>query len=275
MFLSFKSLRSGSSGNFYLLRSENITIAIDMGLRSQKQIRSVLDDENMRPDDLDAVIISHTHSDHLSYSGMRVCEASGLPVFLPQPLVNEAVRTYALKTGARPPGDLLRGFGPDRPMTFKDIRITPFVVPHDVVPTVGFRFQLAGRGEGPVITMATDLGFVPEPVAKRFAYSDLMVIEANYDPRMLAASPRDFRHKQRVAGPNGHLSNGDAARMILEVSKRGRPPEHVMLVHLSQEHNKPDLALKTVKEYLFVRADLRPNVVVASRSQASEWITVF
>ena len=275
MFLAFKSLRSGSSGNFYLLRSENTTIAIDMGLRSQKLIRAVLEDAGVKPGELEAVIISHTHGDHLSYPGMRVCEANDVPVFLPQPLVNEAARIYASKTGSRPPGHLLRGFGLTEPIVFKDVKITPFVVPHDVVPTVGFRFQLAGQQGGPVITMATDLGHVPEQVAKRFRNSDLLVIEANYDRQMLAASPRDFRHKQRVAGPNGHLSNEDSARAILDVSRHGRPPEYVMLVHLSRDHNTPELALDTVKGYLFARAGLQPTVTVASRSDASEWITVF
>jgi phosphoribosyl 1,2-cyclic phosphodiesterase len=275
MFLAFKSLRSGSSGNLYLVRSDQAVIAIDMGLSSQKQIKTALKEEDLKPSDLVGVVVSHTHSDHISYPGMRVCEANGIPIYLPKPLISDAARIYANKAGTRPDPSLLRGFDLNVKMTFRDIVVSPFAVPHDVVPTVGFRFELKGMPEGPVITMATDLGHVPQGVLGRFKGADLIVLEANYDPDMLNGSSRNFRNIQRVSGPTGHLSNIDSARAITAMSRLGKAPEYVVLVHLSKDHNTPKLAETTVREYLFTQAGLRPSVMVAPRTEATGWVTVF
>lgn len=272
MYLSFKAIRSGSSGNFYLLKSENAIIAVDMGLSSQKLIISSLAEQGLIPEDLDAVFISHTHTDHISYAGLRVCEGHGLSISLPAPLVSQAQRIYAAKRLVRPPDGLLEGFGFKGQLRVNDIVITPFVVPHDVVPTSGFRFELESKG--PAITMATDLGYVPESVMKQFINSDLMVIESNYDNEMLRKSARSFQQVQRIKGPYGHLSNLDTARMVHTISKYGRVPDYVMLAHLSGDHNRPELALKTVKEYLISKVGSMPELFVASRSQESDWITV-
>jgi len=273
MHLSFKAIRSGSSGNLYLLKSKQAIIAIDMGLKSQKLIIESLARLGLEPEDLDAVLISHTHTDHVSYPGLRVCEAHGLTMRLPAPLLPAAQRIYAAKRSVRPPQGLLQGFS-FQPMTVKDIRITPFAVPHDVVPTSGFRFQLTSKAKGPVVTMATDLGHVPESVLMQFVGSDLMVIEANYDKELLGNSSRPFQQVMRIEGPNGHLSNMNTAKMIQAVSQYGKVPKYVMLAHLSGEHNSPALATGTIKEYLISKAGLQPTILVAAREQESDWITV-
>lgn len=273
MYLSFKAIRSGSSGNFYLLRSEQTTIAIDMGLSSQKLIISSLANQGLEPQDLDAILVSHTHTDHISYAGLRICENYGLSMMLPAPLVPAAQRIYAAKRLARPPKDLLQGFG-FQPMLIKDIMVTPFAVPHDVIPTSGFRFQLRPKDNGPVITMATDLGHVPSTVMSQFVNSDLIVIEANYDSELLKQSARPFQQIQRIGGPNGHLSNMDTARMLQAISQYGKAPKLVMLAHLSRDHNTPGLASKTIKEYLIARAGVQPGIVVAPRKRETDWITV-
>ncbi len=275
MFLSFKSIRSGSSGNLYLVKSENAVIAVDFGLSSQKAIVEGLKKQGIRPEDLDAILVSHTHTDHISYSGLRVGEEYGLCIMLPVELVNNAMGLYAKKRLARPPDGLLEGFQVGQPRRFKDIVVKSFKVPHDVVPTSGFRFELAGRGNGPAITMATDLGYVPADVKERFLDSNLVVIEANYDEMMLQNSSRPFQQKVRINGPKGHLSNTATAAFIAELCKRGRVPDHVMLAHLSKDHNTPQHALNTITDYLVRKFGVRLNISVAPRKEESDWITVF
>ena len=275
MFLSFKSIRSGSSGNLYLVKSENTVIAVDFGLSSQKAIVKSLEKQGFDPQDLDAILVSHTHSDHISYSGLRVAEEYGLSIMLPARLINDAMVMYAKKRMTRPPDGLVKGFLIGQPRRIKDILVRPFKVPHDVDPTAGFRFELADREGGPVITIATDLGYIPVDVKKYFLNSNLVVIEANYDVRMLHNSPRPLQQKVRINGPNGHLSNAATSRFIGELCKYGRTPDHVMLAHLSKDHNTPSVALATVNDYLVRDLGLRLNISVAPRNDESEWITVF
>ena len=245
---------------------------MDPGLPSQKLIREGLKDIEVK----EALFLaSHVHTDHLSYSAMRVLEEMNKKVLVPKGLKTSAISTYFTKR-KREPTNCIIGEFPLRPFRFKDIFITPFVVPHDMRPTVGFRIGLEKYGEdGPIIAIGTDFGHITEPVINGFAGADLMVVEANYDPDLLNVSKRPFSQKMRISGPYGHLSNEAAARLVIEASRSGRLPQFVVLAHLSGDHNEPGRALNTVKNRLNMAFREPPMVLVASREAETDWIQIF
>ena len=205
---------------------------------------------------------------------MRVLEEQGIPIILPKGQACIALSNYQQRLG-REPLDLKVGEFEPRPFRIRDIIVQPFVVPHDLNPTVGFRFMLERTGaKGPVISIATDFGQETNTAVSGFAGAKVMVVEANYDEHLLEQSPRPLSQKLRISGPNGHLSNLQAANLIIRAMKKGGPPQTIMLAHLSGDHNEPKLALQSVLDRLYMHCLRVPPVIVARRDRESDWIVV-
>jgi len=232
MSLKFQILGSSSSGNCSLLETESGRILIDAGF-SGKRICEMLEARGMGIEAIDAVFITHEHSDHIA--GVR-----GLSRFRHLEFYANLQTARAVQSRLREGRDLnWRLFETGTRFRFRDVEVAAFAVPHDAYDPVGFVFQ-TGRGDlfSPVCSLAwmTDLGHVPSAIAPLVRGADILVIEANHDLDMLENNPkRPFSTKQRIRSRHGHLSNEDARAFVNGTAEaRWR---HVCLAHLSRDCN--------------------------------------
>ena len=237
------SLASGSLGNALLVASAKTRVLVDMGI-SRRRTKLALAEVNLALEDVQAVLLTHTHHDHFSASAATFCRLYRVPVY--STADNIAHLAYELKgfsdlvaAGLARPID-------GRPLTIGDITVEAFPVPHDSAGRcLGFRLSLGGRRARRVVSVATDLGHVPAGSLGHFVDADAVVLDSNHDPEMLRASSRPLELIERILGPDGHLSNDDAAAALAEIVGRSRPGKvsGVVLAHLSRDCNRPHLAL--------------------------------
>jgi len=229
-------LASGSSGNSVYVASENTRILIDAGL-SARQIAVRLEQIGVSPESINGLCISHEHGDHVA--GIRVLQKRhGIPVYANAGTLNGIRR--------QPKADEIsaRIFQTGSVFEIGDITIEPFSVPHDAYEPVGFRLQAAGVSVGVV----TDLGMGTALIRDKLKGCQALIIESNHDEDLLREAPRPWPLKQRIRSRQGHLSNVDAARLIIDSATDAL--EHVFLAHLSSDCNTPDTALRTVASQL-------------------------
>ena len=228
-------LASGSRGNCTLIATPTTRILVDAGLSGRETARrlSLLE---MLPEELDAILIGHEHSDHIQ----------GLPVLAGR----YAIPVYINRETARATGEKLarartvKIFINGHSWEIGDLTILPFSVFHDAQDPVGFIIR---QGEISVL-VATDLGVPTRLVRERLKGNRVVILEANHDPDMLMNGDRPWRLKQRINSRQGHLSNQTAAELLAE--ETGQDLTDIFLAHLSQDCNHPDKALQVVREHL-------------------------
>lgn len=311
----FTVLASGSKGNSTVVTGGKTRILVDAGLSCRELFRRMkLADED--PATLDAIIITHEHSDHVA--GLAVTARKlGIPVYITQATHRAWVRwltprrqmTYAQwleqcrqQAAARmpeadvPPAEdcdpedssdtvdltanaddnqtseesapkkkrtetprdptalpAVHYFQAGEPLQIGDISVSPFTIPHDAADPVGFVFQ----AEGVRMAFATDLGYIPPNVKAQLKSVDLLLLESNHDLEMLRDGPYPWSVKQRVLSRVGHLSN-EACATYLESEYDGQAT-YVVLGHLSESNNMPELARITAERALNGRASLLAN----------------
>jgi len=237
MGLRFTVLASGSTGNATVVSSDAATVLVDVGL-SAKKIDELMRDRELSGTDLDAIFVTHEHSDHIKGLG-AFARRHGLPVY-----ANERTWGAMAKAVGDIPEENRKILPTDGAMEIYDLRIESYAISHDAIEPVGYCFQ----SDGAKLSLATDLGYVSDKVMRRLQDSDVMVLEANHDVEMLRMGRYPWNTKRRILGDMGHLSNeaaGDALCTLLT----GRL-KRVYLAHLSQEHNLMDLAKLTVNTVL-------------------------
>ena len=245
---SVKPLRSGSSGNLTLVEHAGTTILVDAGLSSQRGLVSALSEAGTLWDDIDAVLVSHLHADHIHPSAVVCCARHEVPILLHEKNVRAFSRRVLSRSSMSGP---LRTFSAE-PFSVGSIGIVPFAVPHDAEGlTCGFRIEARSGDREARVSMATDLGSGGNGLFERFVDSDLILIESNYDPSMLTKSHRNHYDRARVDSDVGHLSNEQAGKFLVRVMQESRKlPRAVVLCHLSADHNTPSLAVGTVRGIL-------------------------
>lgn len=242
MTMQFSILGSSSSGNAGLLVTEDCKVLIDAGF-SCKRLCGMLEERGVKPSEIDAIFVTHEHSDHVA--GISTFSKKFGPKVFANPLTAKAVQP---KLKHRPSWQL---FQTGTHFTFRDLSIESFSIPHDAHDPVGFKFT-SGRGDdlfSPIKRMAwvTDLGFVPRNIAQRIQDVDTLVVESNYDTQMLQDDERrPWALKQRISGRHGHLSNV-AAREMLESIITPRWSQ-VFLAHLSSDCNSSEAVDSTFAE---------------------------
>lgn len=232
MSTAFQILGSSSNGNCSLLRTENSAVLIDAGF-SGKRIEQMLADIGESLDTIDAVFLTHEHSDHAQ--GIRgLSRRADLPVFANrntaeavQSKLSKAVNWQLFETGAT--------------FKFRDIEVGSFTVPHDAYDPVGFTFHWGTEGDliSPRRSLAwiTDLGYVPEYIQEFIKSVQILVLEANYDESLLDNDPkRPWSIKQRIRGRHGHLSNKACYETVKNLNGHSAVQE-VYLAHLSRDCN--------------------------------------
>ncbi len=227
-------LASGSAGNAFLIESGGCHVLVDAGLSAEATERA-LETVGLHPRDLSAILLTHEHDDHARGAG-PLSRAFGIPVF--------ATPAAAAAAGATVEGAVLREFNADRPFELGPFTVTAFPVPHDAIETVGFTLETADRR----VTIATDLGSADEALDTHLAASDLVILESNYDLRLLGVSDYPWFLKNRILSGRGHLSNDDAARALARTA--AAQTRAICLVHLSEVNNLASLARDTVRAAL-------------------------
>ena len=257
----FCSLYSGSSGNSSLIQTNNTKILIDAGV-SCKKITEALESININPFDIDAVLITHEHSDHTSGIGL-FSKKYNIPVYANKETWNALSnqRDKIEKNNIK--------FFEFKKFNVGDLSVLPFKIPHDAANPCGFNIYYNDKK----ISIATDIGHITSDVINNLENSSFILLEANYDPNILQCSRYPYILKQRIASSTGHLSNQAAGEAISYLSKRGL--NSVMLGHLSKENNFPELAYKTVVEQLMENnCEQKLSLLVADRYNTSPIIDV-
>lgn len=235
--LNIISLFSSSSGNCTYVFSENTKILVDIGV-SAKRLTEKLSELNISADEIQGVLITHEHSDHIK--GIRVfCKKHNIPVFASK-------KTWKVLVSLEIDEALKNEFEPYNNFQIGDIDISPFSIPHDAIDPCGFNLFCGDEK----VTVATDIGHVTSDLLKRFENSNTILIESNHDVNMLRAGKYPYLLQQRIIGNYGHLSNVSSAETIEYLIKKGT--KNFILAHLSESNNLPSLALETVKSRLFM-----------------------
>lgn len=227
-------LASGSTGNAILVEMGNRRILVDAGI-SCRRIERGLAAVGMQVGELDGVVITHEHSDHIK----------GIPIMVKKhriPIYARRSTWACMPAGEKIPSECRREIG-DK-INFGPLQVIPFPISHDAADPVGFSFCCQDRKW----VVATDLGMITRSVAEALAHADVAVLESNHDIEMLQTGPYPYYLKQRIRGKKGHLSNYEAGYLLARIP-RARQMQ-VFLAHLSQHNNVPLLAERTVSEVL-------------------------
>ncbi len=261
--LKFCSLYSGSSGNCLYVSSNNTKILIDCGT-SCKKICEGLASINSSIEDIDAILVTHEHSDHVQGLGL-VSSKFNIPIYANQETWN-AIGKQKEKIDEKN----VNFFINDKDFSLNELTIHPFSTPHDAANPCGFNIHNGKRK----LSIATDLGHMDDRIFNQLKNSSFILLESNYEPEMLNASRYPFHLKQRIKGPYGHLSNETAGKTIAALMKKDL--KQVMLGHLSKENNVPELAYQTVAEEL-MKSNSDINTIrlsVASRNTPGKIIEI-
>ncbi|PDO10331.1 MAG: MBL fold metallo-hydrolase [Candidatus Reconcilbacillus cellulovorans] len=244
MGLRFTILASGSTGNSMLVAARDAKVLVDVGL-SVRKIEGLLAEVGVSPEELDAVLITHEHVDHVRGAG-AFARKYRLPVYANEKTWRQLERQF----GGLDPAQR-RVFVTGSELWFGSLRVESFELSHDAAEPVGFSFAAAGYKLG----LATDLGYVSRNVMEAIRDSDVLIIESNHDVEMLRAGRYPWNVKRRILGDKGHLSNEAAGEALCELlSPRTK---RVYLAHLSRDHNLADLARLTVNNILEERGVYR------------------
>lgn len=232
----FCPLASGSKGNCIYLGSDNTKILIDAGI-STKILRARLEEIQVDLDDIDAILITHEHGDHIQ--GLKTLAFKhDIPVLANHETAKGIVETFH---GECP---RFKIFSTGETFEFGDLEIHPFSIQHDTMDPVAFTIKVDNLKLG----FCADLGFVTSLVSTQLQNCDYLYLEANHQPSMVYASARPMIYKQRVLSRSGHLSNEECGQLLSRVY--GPQLKHVHLAHLSSECNSPETALSVIGEIL-------------------------
>ena len=226
--VNFISLISGSSGNATLISDGRTHILTDCGM-SGARLKDALKKVGIAPETLAALLITHEHVDHLRGAGV-LARRYGIPVY--------ATEKTLLKLDCGPINDAqLRAITPDADFEIGSIGICPFSIPHDAADPVGYSYF----AENEKYSLATDIGHMNEYLFNHISGSKAVLLESNHDVEMLQFGSYPYPLKRRILSDIGHLSNENAAKCAIELVKTGT--ERISLGHLSQENNRPEIAL--------------------------------
>lgn len=249
------TLASGSSGNALAVSCGDVHLLVDAGI-SCRRIEAGLRELGLALGDLTAVLVTHTHTDHVS--GLRtLLKRTRVPVWA----TGGAGRALALELPES--SGRLETLEEGRPLSLGAVEVTAFPTAHDAPGSCGFRLDTPDGGVG----VLTDTGYVTEEAADILPGVALAVLEANHDVETLRSGPYPYYLKRRILGDGGHLSNGDCARFAVTLAERGAA--EIVLAHLSKENNTPAMARRAVETALSA-AGLAPALSVAPRDTLGE-----
>ena len=249
--MRFASLGSGSRGNATLIQAGRTTVMVDCGFSiSETELR--LARLGVAPGELDAILVTHEHSDHASGVG-RFAARHRIPV-----RCSAGTREACLKLGL----ETAEAFDSHQPFEIGELRVIPVTVPHDAREPVQFVFDGGTQRFG----LLTDVGSLTPHIRRMYDGCGALLLECNHDREMLENGPYPAALKARVGGPLGHLSNVQAAELLRGVDKQWS--QHLVAAHLSEKNNTPELARIALAEAMDCDADW---IAVASQDEGLDW----
>lgn len=243
--LQFLSLGSGSSGNAYYLGHPGGRILIDTGIGIRKILQH-LRLYGISPQNIGAILITHDHIDHARASG-QLSEKFSIPVYATQPVWQGILSNRII--GRKPPQEHRRAIETGKTYSICGFTVKPFPVPHDSMDCVGYHVSLGTC----TWCILTDAGHITPQIEEHIGQAQYLVLESNYDPYMLEHGPYPYHLRTRISGPRGHLSNSEAAEIIC---RHRSHLKKVWLCHISDNNNRPQLALDTAMQALADNATL-------------------
>lgn len=251
-------LASGSKGNAILVEVGGVRILVDAGLSAGEILRR-LAAVGVEGTELDAVLISHEHTDHTRGAG-TLARKLKIPVLVSYPTCREMHASLRKVEAVE--------FESGYPFAFRDLLIDPFPITHDACDPVGFLIEC---GEGRV-GIATDLGIATRLVQEKLKSCRVLVLESNHDEEMLLNGPYPWHLKQRIRSRHGHLSNAETAELLDGLIHPEL--EGVFLAHLSEVNNDPEVAHGVAATLLERQNVCAPRLIVGRQHQVSEVLTV-
>src|SRR5271155_3039563 len=265
MGVSVSVLASGSRGNCALVATSATRILVDAGLSGRETFKR-LKALGERTEEISAILITHEHSDHVN-GLQRLAKKLNFPVFITPPTRHAWSRAVRDSEGVIPELPKSEHFSAGRGFRIGDIEVMPFTIPHDAADPVGFTF----RAEGVKVGFATDLGYMPANVRNHLRGCTVLVIESNHDVEMLRSGPYPWSVKQRVMSRVGHLSNDALAEFFTSDYDGGA--EYLVLAHLSEQNNHPEIARAAAEQALGGSLGLwRNRVLLATQTEVLESI---
>lgn len=232
-------LGSGSKGNSTLLIGKDKKILIDVGFSYPKMIKD-LNEFNYKPGDIDAILVTHTHKDHIGGLATFV-KRNHIPVYTNYKMMEELSKTI--------PVDVM--ILNDDTYSIGEFNILTIHTSHDAPGSVGF---VINDNESSLVYI-TDTGYLNKKYLKELINKNIYIIESNHDINMLMTGPYPYILKQRVLSDKGHLSNETSGNYLKEII--GIDTKRIILAHLSEINNTPDIAIKTVKEIVNTNIDIK------------------
>ncbi len=233
--IHFTVLSSGSTGNATIVRNKDAALLIDAGL-SAKRIDELMKERDFGGDQLEGILITHEHSDHIRGLG-AVARKYNLPIY-----ANEKTWMAMEKAVGKITPEQKQVMQTGDFLSFGSLRVESFGISHDAAEPVGYFFR---DGEQK-LSLATDLGYVSDKVMQSIADSDVLVLEANHDIEMLRMGRYPWNTKRRILSDIGHLSNDTAGEVLSELLNHKL--KRTYLAHLSRDHNMMEIAKMTVRD---------------------------
>ncbi len=252
--MKVKVLSSGSKGNTTYVETKRTKILLDCG-NSSKYITEKLNDMGVNPEDIDAILITHVHSDHIK----------GLQIF--QKHTNGTV--YMGKK-MHPYLEYVNNYKyiEDDIIEIKDIKVEVIKTSHDADESYGYIINNNDKS----IVYLTDTGYINKKYHKLLANRNIYIMESNHDVEMLNNGTYPFELRKRILSDKGHLSNYDSAKYL--ASFIGNDTKKIILAHLSEENNTPMLALETLENRLNKEKIIFNDIIIAKQNKETELITI-
>ena len=247
-------LSSGSKGNTTYIETEQARILIDAG-NTCKYILNKLNEYNINPSSIDAILITHTHSDHVK--GLQVLTKKINPcVYITEKMYPylEYLENYKIIN--------------KEIIEIKDMLINVIKTSHDTEDSVGYIVNNNNKS----IVYITDTGYINKKYFELLKNRDIYIMESNHDIEMLNNSSYPFATRQRILSDKGHLSNYDSAKYLSTFI--GDKTKYILLAHLSEENNTIDLAYQTLTDRLKNENIIMNNIIIATQNKETEFITI-
>ncbi len=238
--LKFLSFGSGSSGNCYLLYTDTDCLMIDCGV-GIRSLKKHFYNYGLQMKMVHNILITHDHADHVKSVG-SISGDLQLPVYTTPEIHQGINHNWCVRR--KIDGSFAKNLDKGVEVQVGNFRVVSFGVPHDSTDCVGYSIV----ADDIRFTLVTDCGHITDDIAHYISMSNYLVLEANHEPEKLAAGPYPRHLKARISGPNGHLSNEDCAKALVDNASPAL--RHVWLCHLSDENNHPELAKKTIESIL-------------------------
>ena len=250
--MNFINIKSGSKGNASLIFDDKTLILVDVGV-NKKDLVNALKSINKKIEDIDLILLTHNHVDHIK--GLRFVDET--KIYCVNGIIEETDEYHTL--------NLFEEFSLD------DFTIIPLKTSHDVDACSGFLFRHK-ENDGNIVSLGyiTDTGYIHVKNFEKLKNKSLYVFESNHDVRLLREGKYPYYLQQRILSDKGHLSNKDSAYYLSNFI--GDKTEQIILIHLSEENNKPEVALKTLLDTLEKKGVRVPDIEIAMQRESTELV---